>query len=204
MGIVYEATILEANPKECVVQLNSSHWQAKGWDFTLDMVIAPTKNSTRFEWFVEKVTEIGIDRIIPVYCDRSERKKLRTDRLKRIINSAVKQSDKAYCPELSNPAPLSSFWNRINDSLQDHEKRFIAVCKNGHNRINLPDMPLQTGKAITIMIGPEGGFSSTEVQKAMQHHFQPLSLGKSRLRVETAGVAACYGFHLIHDQQQSL
>lgn len=200
-GGVYEATILEANPKACIVQLNKSEQQTKEWQFHLELVIAPTKNNNRFEWFVEKVTEIGVDKIIPVFCDRSERKKLRTDRLKRIIKSAAKQSEKAYLPEIAIPSYLGRYWSRLAKTKQPQEERLIALCENNQQRISLQEAHLGSGTDVSILIGPEGDFSSAEKQAAIDNDFRPLTLGKSRLRVETAGVAACYGTHLTHEQQ---
>jgi len=200
-GGIYRASILEADPKACVVQLNGSEQQDKGWHFELNIAIAPTKNSNRFEWFVEKATEIGVDRIIPVFCDHSERKKLRTDRLEKIVKSAVKQSEKAYLPTLATPFPLDTYWEQMASNQQPHEERLIALCQNNHQRISLQEAHLASGTNVLLLIGPEGGFSFAEEQEALNNDFRPVTLGKSRLRVETAGVAGCYGVHLIHQQQ---
>ncbi len=200
-GGVYEASVLEPDPKACIVQLNGSEQQDKGWHFDLDIAIAPTKNSNRFEWFVEKATEIGVDRITPVFCDHSERKKLRTDRLQRIVKSAVKQSEKAYLPDLATPSTLDAYWKEMASNQQPNEERLIALCENNHQRIPLQDARVTSGTNVSLLIGPEGGFSPAEEQAALNNEFRPVTLGKSRLRVETAGVAGCYGIHLIHQQQ---
>lgn len=150
----------------------------------LHIAIAPTKNIDRFEWFVEKATELGIDEITPILCEHSERKVLRPERIERVIVAAMKQSIKAYKPILN---PLQSFHDCIESS--NSAECFIAHCHKS-TKIPLKELVFPAKNSL-ILIGPEGDFSETEVESAIGKDFKPISLGNSRLRTETAGVVAC-------------
>ncbi len=182
-GTLYEGEILVAQPKHCEVTL-LSHTLIPSHPHTLHVAIAPTKNINRFEWFLEKATEIGIDEIIPLICAHSERKVVKTERLRKILVAALKQSLKSWLPALHEP---QTFHALIRQGFVG--QKFIAYCETGSEellqKVYIP------GKSALILIGPEGDFSPEEVVKAMQEGFIPVSLGTSRLRTETAGVVAC-------------
>ncbi|MEN8116270.1 MAG: RsmE family RNA methyltransferase, partial [Bacteroidota bacterium] len=156
------------------------------------IVIAPTKNIDRFEWFLEKCTEIGIDEITPILSEHSERKVIKPGRLEKIVVSAMKQSVKAYLPKLNE---LTSFNDLVKTS--DAPAKFIAHC-NGGEKPHLKNN-IEPGKNVLILIGPEGDFSPAEVELAKENGFKEISLGTSRLRTETAGVVACHIVNLIND-----
>ncbi|HRX30515.1 MAG TPA: 16S rRNA (uracil(1498)-N(3))-methyltransferase [Tenuifilaceae bacterium] len=188
-GNLYTATISNPNSKSCEVEVTNVQAEYGKRDFYLHIAIAPTKNIERFEWFLEKATEIGIDEITPILCERSERKSIKNDRLEKIIISAVKQSIKAYVPKLNEMVPLKQFLTKSFNG-----QKFIAHC----NSWDLPPLKDQVkpNSKITILIGPEGDFSPDEVELSIQNDFSEISLGTSRLRTETAGVVACHTVNL--------
>jgi 16S rRNA (uracil1498-N3)-methyltransferase len=145
--------------------------------------VAPTKNSDRLEWFLEKATEIGIDRMVPLHCTHSERKNINTDRLKKVAISAMKQSLKAWLPEVTE---LTKFETLIQEPFEG--KKFIAHCYPGE-KVHLKDALQPDDKAL-VLIGPEGDFSLEEVELAIAHGFTPVTLGTARLRTETAALVA--------------
>jgi 16S rRNA (uracil1498-N3)-methyltransferase len=148
------------------------------------MVVAPTKSNDRFEWFLEKATEIGVHEITPIYCERSERKALKMGRLEKVIQSAMKQSQRTYLPVLHPPVTFKEFLEKEHPGIL-----FIAHCEEGEKmelkRRVAPD------KDITILIGPEGDFTRKEISQAYEKGFLSISLGESRLRTETAALYAC-------------
>ena len=153
-------------------------------NYKLHIAIAPTKNIERFEWFIEKATEIGIDEITPIVCRFSERKIIKPERLERIINSAAKQSVKAFFPTLN---PLCTFDELLQ---QSHAKgKFIAHCYDGDKK--LLKKAIAGCDDMLILIGPEGDFSKDEIEKATHAGYKQVTLGDSRLRTETAGIMAC-------------
>jgi 16S rRNA (uracil1498-N3)-methyltransferase len=158
----------------------------------LTIGVAPTKNIDRFEWFLEKSTEIGIDRVIPLLCRYSERKEIKPERLEKVMVSAMKQSIKAYLPVLS---PLQTFKEAIKSQFSG--QKFIAHCYEGEKQL-LRDAVVR-GKDVLILIGPEGDFSNEEVELAINEGFVPISLGNSRLRTETAALVACHTVNLINE-----
>lgn len=198
-GSLFEAVILEDKGRQCVVRVGSQesgvgsrHFGYGKRDYRLHIAIAPTKNIDRFEWFLEKATEIGIDEITPLLCDHSERRQLRIDRLEKVITSAMKQSLKAYHPILNEPQDFRPFVN----SKQEEVAKFIAYITHGTPLLqNL----YTKGQNALILIGPEGDFSPAEVELALQKGFRVVSLGASRLRTETAGIAACHTITLMND-----
>jgi 16S rRNA (uracil1498-N3)-methyltransferase len=193
-GNFYEAVISDTNPKRCTVSIESIHPDPGKRDFIIHIAIAPTKNTDRLEWFLEKATEIGIDEITPVECEHSERAVVKTERLNRVITAAMKQSMKAYHPLLNE---LSSLKEAILGSKDFEGQKFIAHCRPGEKQ------PLKEayakGRSAMILIGPEGDFSVDEVNFATAHGFIPVSLGSSRLRTETAAVVACHTIILLND-----
>lgn len=182
-GNLYEGQILGQDIKSCPVMLTSVIHDYGKRPFRLHMAVAPTKNIARFEWFLEKATEIGVDEITPLICEHSERVQIRTDRLQKIILSAAKQSIKTYLPVLHEPVRFDDFI-RLNHTTS----RFVAYVEEQQS-LHLK-AAYQNGDC-TILIGPEGDFSRNEMEKAFQQGFMPVSLGPSRLRTETAAIVAC-------------
>ena len=191
-GNFYEAEISNAHPKKCKLSiLKTIHEFGKRY-FQIHIAIAPTKNIERFEWFLEKCTEIGIDEITPILCDHSERKAIKPERLEKILVSAIKQSLKAYLPKLNE---LTSFKDFIPGSTT--KNKYIAHCYDG-NKIHLTNENLKN-EDVLILIGPEGDFSLEEVEFAKNHGFKEITLGTSRLRTETAGIVACHIINLANE-----
>ena len=192
-GGYYKAVISNPHPKHCEFVIKETFTEFGKRDYRLHIAIAPTKNIERLEWFIEKCTEIGIDEITPVICRFSERKIIKPERLEKIIVSAAKQSLKAYFPILN---PMCSFRDFIQQTTVS--QKFIAHCYEQDKQ--LLQRVYQKSFDAVILIGPEGDFSPEEVQAAIQHHYQPVSLGNSRLRTETAGIAACHTVSLINEK----
>lgn len=192
MGGLHKARIVGADPKKCSVEIVETQYEYGKRPFHLHVAIAPTKNIKRFEWFLEKATEIGVDEITPLLCFHSERKNLKTDRSKRIITSALKQSLKAYHPVLHEMVGFNDF---ISSGFKG--SRYIA-CFEAGDAGRLKDL-YSPGDDAIIIIGPEGDFSEKEIQTARELGFTSVSLGKSRLRTETAGVMACNIINLLND-----
>ncbi|MDT0690202.1 16S rRNA (uracil(1498)-N(3))-methyltransferase [Salegentibacter sp. F188] len=162
--------------------------------YYLHMAVAPTKMNDRFEWFLEKATEIGVHEITPIICDHSERKVVKLNRFERVLQSAMKQSLHFRIPKLNEPQSFSEF-------LATHAEgdRFIAHCEDDKQRFLLKNSIKPKSKSI-MLIGPEGDFSSEEIQKALEQNWQPVSLGDSRLRTETAAIVACHTFALANQE----
>ncbi len=188
-GGFYESEINVANTKRCEIKILSKVENYGKRKNILIIAIAPTKNISRFEVFLEKVTEIGIDEIIPLKSQFSERTNVKTERLEKVIISAAKQSIKAYIPKLRE---ISTFKEIINEDFTC--KKFIAHCyeNNKNNLIN----ELKDIEDSLILIGPEGDFSKEEVAEAIKNGFIEINLSDSRLRTETAGIVACDTFNL--------
>jgi len=191
-GGYYRACITDPHHRHCGVEVLEHQTEYGKRSYRLHIGIAPTKNIDRFEWFVEKTTEIGIDEITPLLCTQSERKQINTERMRRIMIAAMKQSRKAYLPQLNE---MTTFNKWAETATGSH--RYIAHCGGGE-RLSLKT-PFLVGQEITIGVGPEGDFSIYEVAHAMMLGFKGVSLGASRLRTETAGVAACYGIYFINE-----
>ncbi|NLX66803.1 MAG: 16S rRNA (uracil(1498)-N(3))-methyltransferase [Bacteroidales bacterium] len=191
-GFFHECILLQANPKQCLVSIQNSVEQQKGWGFTLHIAFAPTKQIDRNEWFVEKAVEIGIDMITPLLCHYSERKEIKTERLEKIAVSAMKQSQQAYLPMIGE---MTTFNDILNCPFNG--RKLIAHC------YDLPKEPLaqlyQKGENALILIGPEGDFSQAEVETAIAANFQPVTLATSRLRTETACLIATNTAHVINN-----
>ena len=187
-GGLYKAEITLADSRKCRLEIVSSNQKEKQHNYHLHIAIAPTKNMDRFEWFLEKATEIGIDEITPIICKHSERKVIKTERCNRILLSAMKQSLKFHLPKLNEAITLKDFLK------QDFEgNKYIAHCEDGYK------IELSTEKKVektTILIGPEGDFSPTEIEMALQNQFKAVSLGTSRLRTETAGIVAVHTINI--------
>jgi 16S rRNA (uracil1498-N3)-methyltransferase len=158
----------------------------------LHIAIAPTKSIERFEWFLEKATEIGIDEITPVLCENSERDKIKTDRLNKVLISAMKQSLKVHLPKLNQLIKLDNF---IPDNFNG--EKYIAHCKTNHKN-HLKNI-YHKGTNCLVLIGPEGDFGDNEIKLFSENNYKQVSLGNSRLRTETAGIAACHIVNLINE-----
>lgn len=189
-GGLYAAEIVDAHPRSCLLRVNLIQQSYQKRNHYLHLAVAPTKSIDRFEWFLEKATEIGVDEITPLLCERSERKDVKPDRLNKVITSAVKQSLKAYHPKLN---PLCKFKDFLKPPRQE---KFIAHCIDGE-KTSLKDSIKPNGN-YTILIGPEGDFSITEVQMAMEGSYSAISLGDSRLRTETAALEACFEINFLN------
>lgn len=196
LGGFYTARIIEPHPKRCAFEILTKEQREKPHSYRLHIAIAPTKNIDRFEWFLEKCTEIGIDEITPLLCRYSERKQIKPERLEKIIVSAAKQSLKTHFPVLN---PIIGFEEFV--STVEAEQKFIAHCYDGQKK-HLKEL-LGPEKEVLILIGPEGDFSREEVDLALTAGFEEISLGNARLRTETAGIVACHtvalGNHKIHE-----
>ncbi len=191
-GGFYDAEITDANPKKCKLTIVKTICDFGKKNFRLHMAVAPTKNIDRFEWFLEKATEIGVDEITPLLCEHSERKVIKSDRLEKILVSAMKQSVKAYLPKLNEMVSLSDFITNCTT-----ENRYIAHCYEGE-KPHLKDVMEENQDAV-ILIGPEGDFSPEEVNLAKNNGFFEVSLGTARLRTETAAVVACHIVNLANE-----
>jgi len=185
----YEAEILDDHHKHCLLRILSSREHYRPLPYHLHIAISPTRQMERFEWFLEKATEIGISEITPLICERTERGRLKTDRLEKIIVSAMKQSLRAYKPLLNEPVALESLLARDLSGT-----RGIAHCMETE-RVALTD--LQRAGSYTLLVGPEGDFTGGEALKAIDAGYRPFHLGESRLRTETAGVHICSAIQII-------
>lgn len=193
-GCFYKAVISAASGKRCQVKVTETIPQEKGWNGWLHIAMAPTKNMDRTEWFTEKATEIGFDELSFLNCRYSERKVIKKERIEKILVSAVKQSLKATMPVLNEMTDFNKFVSR-----DFKGQKFIAHCYEGEKPL-LKDI-LRSGEDALVMIGPEGDFSEEEVAKAIAAGFQPVSLGKSRLRTETAALVACHTLNLLNQNK---
>jgi len=192
LGTFFRGTIVVDNPKQCIAKIEERHQGFGDHGYSLHIAIAPTKNISRFEWFLEKCTEIGINEITPILCERSERKIIKPQRLEKILISATKQSLKGRIPVLH---PMVKLPKLLEQNSQG--QKFIAHCEEGAQKVLLQNDYDKAEKAI-ILIGPEGDFTPKEVEKAREASYKEISLGTSRLRTETAGIAACHTIHLAH------
>ncbi len=191
-GNMFRCRIDDPAPKKCTVIIEE---QTKNYNqpcYKLTMAVAPTKANERYEWFVEKATEIGIYSIIPVICFQSERRTIKTERIERVANSAMKQSLKAYMPIIEEPIKFSELIGRPFDG-----DKFIAHC-NADSQIALLKELANPKRDTLILIGPEGDFSVSEVELARQHGFKTISLGDTRMRTETAAIAATHTLFFIN------
>ena len=189
---LFTVQVILASDKRCLVEIINTEVKPKPWNYKLHIAIAPTKNNDRLEWFLEKATEIGIDEITPIICSNSERTVLKTERLEKIVQSAMKQSLKFVLPKLNEPIKFSEFINQDFNS-----ELFIAHCEELDKKSLTKTIKPNTN--VLIMIGPEGDFTSSEIEKALANKFVPVTLGESRLRTETAGVVATQTVALINE-----
>lgn len=191
-GGLYEAEIETESKKHVGLLITKTTTEYQKRNHHLHIAIAPTKNIDRLEWFLEKATEIGIDEITPIICERSERKIVKEDRLLKVITSAVKQSLQAYHPLLNPAITFSQLLQQ-----QTTATKLIAHCIDDAERSYIKDL-VQPLNSYLILIGPEGDFSPQEITTALQHGFMPVTLGTTRLRTETAALAACFELNYIN------
>ncbi len=195
IGNMSRCRLTDDSPKGAAAEILETVPDWGGHSYSLNMAVCPTKNNDRFEWFVEKATELGVDVISPVIGERSERKVFKTERSRKIVLSAMKQSLKAKLPTVEEPVSVRDF---ILGHSEDSSVKMICCCFEGETlRRSVKEMleGLPSGSAITVLIGPEGDFSPEEARLAVEHGFVPVHLGASRLRTETAAVTAvtaCY------------
>ena len=189
-GSHFTAEIIDANPKKCRLDIIDKTTVAPR-SFAIHMAVAPTKNIDRFEWFLEKATEIGVEEITPILCEHSERKVIKQERLEKVIVSAAKQSLKAYVPKLNPLIKFEDFINKLPEG-----NAFIAHCEEQHKDLLKNAYPPNTNAV--ILIGPEGDFSPAEIGRALENNCKPISLGKERLRTETAALMSCATINFIN------
>ena len=198
-GTMYRCRLTDDNPKSAEAEVLEAFPGWGGHPYRLTVACCPTKNNDRFEWFVEKATEVGVDRIVPVIGERSERKVYKTDRAYRIALSATKQSLKARIPEIAEPVSVKDFICHSEPEEQVKESlKLIAYCFEGDTRrISIQEaLAASTATDITIFIGPEVDFSPEEARLAIEHGYIPVHLGTSRLRTKTAAVVAATAVYL--------
>lgn len=191
-GWRYRCRLTEATNKRAEAEVVDREEVRPYWPSPITIAVAPTKHLDRMEWLVEKLTEVGFDRFIPLLCRFSERKELKTERLEKIAVSAMKQSLKASLPEI---APMTPFKKFIADTA-GIPQRFIAHCDPSMPR-RLLCREYDPAKEVLVLIGPEGDFSPEEIATALEAGFVPVSLGEARLRTETAALAACQTLHTV-------
>ncbi|MEG1266762.1 MAG: 16S rRNA (uracil(1498)-N(3))-methyltransferase [Myroides sp.] len=190
-GFLFICEIILASEKKCVVRINESQF-TEPRSFRIHMVVAPTKMNDRYEWFLEKAAEIGVDEITPIICDHSERKIIKTERFDKILISAMKQSNQMYLPVLNEPIKLTDFLSK-----EISGQKFIAHCEES-DKVELKDR-IKIQQNYTLLIGPEGDFSTNEINKALANGYLPVALGSTRLRTETAALVGCHTFVLANN-----
>ena len=191
-GNLYEGVISEPDQRACKIRIINIIKGFEKRDYNLHIAISPLKNPERFEWFIEKSVEIGIDEITPLICRNTEKQGLKPDRLNNIIISAMKQSLKASATKLNAACKLNDFISTPHTGTL-----MIAHCNDGDERKGICEVYIKRNDVV-ILVGPEGDFSEEEISKARNHGYIPVHLGKSRLRTETAGVAACHSIYFIN------
>lgn len=186
-GNLFEAEITDADPRRCTVRVVATHAEFEKMPYALTMGVAPTKNPDRFEWFLEKATEVGVTEIVPLETVHSERRTFKALRSEKVITAAMKQSLKAYRPTLRELTPLREFVARPFAG-----RSFIAHCAAARSQGGKAFLAsaLRPGEAVRILIGPEGDFSAEEIDFALAHGFGEITLGPQRLRTETAALTA--------------
>lgn len=194
-GALYRCRLADANPKGAYVEVISKEVMERGWGPRITLAIAPTKNADRMEWLVEKVVEMGVDEIVLLACRHSERRKMRLDRLDKIIISAMKQSLKCVLPTLRGLVDMEDFLMEERGG-----RKYMGYCAYDFERLDF-SREYDGVSDVTILIGPEGDFAPEEVAAAVKSGFVPVTFGKSRLRTETAGMYGVAAAHTLMMQQ---
>jgi 16S rRNA (uracil1498-N3)-methyltransferase len=191
-GNLYEGIISSPDSKKCIIDITGIIKDFEKRNYRLHIAISPLKNPERFEWFIEKSVEIGLDEVTPLICRNTEKQVIKSERVNNLIISAMKQSIKATKTVLNKPCHINDFLSR-----DFKENRLIAHCNDTFNRSKISEV-YSKNENVLILIGPEGDFSDEEIISAVEKNFIPVHLGHSRLRTETAGVAACHSIYFIN------
>ncbi len=191
LGYLFTTEITLASDSKCTVKIISFE-KTQPSKFRLHLAVAPTKMNDRYEWFLEKATEIGIHEITPIICDHSERKNINTERFNKILLTAMKQSNELFLPKLNNAITFKEFIKLKNEDL-----KLIAHCEETDKK-SLKSV-LKPNQDITMLIGPEGDFSEKEIALALENNFTAVSLGNTRLRTETAAIVACHSVVFVNE-----
>ncbi len=191
LGFIFQTEIILAIETKCTVKIVQVK-KANPRNFHLHLAVAPTKMNDRYEWFLEKATEIGVSEITPIICDHSERKQIKLDRFEKIVVSAMKQSNQYYLPKLNEAITFKELMKN------EHQGQLlIAHCEETNKKL-LKEI-VQPQSDVTILIGPEGDFSTNEIEIALHNSFIPISLGHNRLRTETAAIVACHSVVFVNE-----
>lgn len=191
-GGLFTVRLTDPHPKRAMVEIVEKRTVLPFWSGKLILAVAPTKMMDRMEWLVEKATEIGFDRFVPLQCRYSERKEIKIERLEKTAVSAMKQSLKATCPTIEPMTPFARFI----DQYKSVPQKFVAYCTDDGER-HLLAKEYQPGEDTVVLIGPEGDFSPEEISLAIEAGFKPISLGEARLRTETAALVSLQAIHTI-------
>lgn len=191
LGLLFKTEITLASDSKCTVKIISFEKAAPS-KYHLHLAVAPTKMNDRFEWFLEKATEIGIHEITPIICDRSERKVVNNERFDKILLTAMKQSNVLFLPKLNDAISFKEFVKLKNEGLQ-----LVAHCEETDKK-TLKSV-LVPNENVTILIGPEGDFTEKEIEAALKNNYIPVSLGNTRLRTETAAIVACHSVVFVNE-----
>lgn len=194
-GGLYRCVLADAHPKHALLTIVERIEQPLPWQQSITIAVAPTKMMDRMEWLVEKLVEVGVNRIVPLRCRYSERKEIKQERLEKIAVAAMKQSLKAVLPVIEPMTPFSDFIRSMAEASPASQK-FVAYCAPEIPR-RLLTHAYRPGLDAVMLIGPEGDFSNEEIRMALDAGYQPVSLGESRLRTETAALYACSAFHIL-------
>ena len=192
IGGLYVAQIAETTRKAVRLNIIDKQEEFGKRNHYLHIAIAPTKNIDRIEWFLEKATEIGIDEITPIICERSERKIVKEERLEKVVTSAVKQSLTAYHPQINAAITFKDFIKQSNADV-----KMIAHCIDENSKQGISEI-IEPHQKYLVLIGPEGDFTPKEIDVALQNGYKPVTLGNTRLRTETAGLAACFEINYLN------
>ncbi|MCM1355755.1 MAG: 16S rRNA (uracil(1498)-N(3))-methyltransferase [Staphylococcus sp.] len=190
-GHAYTCRLTAAHSKHAAVEIISAAEMPLPWSQQLAVAVAPTKHNDRMEWLVEKMTEVGVNTIIPLLCERSERREIKIDRLEKIAVSAMKQSLKATLPAILPMTPLREVIKMMADA-----QRMVAYCDPAIPRVDFTKVYVPTRDTL-ILIGPEGDFSPAEITATLDRGFKPVTLGDNRLRTETAALYALSACHIL-------
>jgi 16S rRNA (uracil1498-N3)-methyltransferase len=191
-GSLYDAVIVNPDPRKCMLAITGVKRDFEKRNYSLHLAISPLKNYERFEWFIEKSVEIGVDEITPLLCSKTEKPGIKRERIASLIISAMKQSLKSKLTVLNEPCGFDEFIRNNNGGT-----RIIAHCNEGSSRRKIGDVYSKGNNAV-VLIGPEGDFTADEIKAAVAHGFMAVHLGESRLRSETAGIAACYSIYYLN------
>ncbi len=191
LGYLFTTQIILASDTKCTVKIVNVE-QIEKPKYHLHLAVAPTKLNDRYEWFLEKATEIGVSEITPIICEHSERKFIKTDRFEKIIQTAMKQSNQCFLPILNEPISFGAFVAKQFDG-----QKLIAHCEETDKK-SLKET-LKINENITMLIGPEGDFSNKEIKQAVDNQFVSVTLGNTRLRTETAAIVACHSVVFLNE-----